>query len=199
MSETTTLQPIEQYETVLQALKERRSIGRVKQDEVPKQLIEQLLEASVWAPSHHNTQPWRFVVMTGEGRRKLGEGYAAVQAATTGEADPEQLEKHVKKAFRSPVVITAICSPSDDRRAVKEEELAAAQVAVQNMLLAAHALGLGAVWRSGEPMYHPAMQQHFNLREDEEIVGFIYIGVPDMTPPQPARRPASEVTEWVDA
>lgn len=193
------LLPTEQYEAIFDTLKNRRSIGRLKKDEVPKETIEQIVEAATWAPSHHNTQPWRFIVMTGEGRRLLGEGYAAVERAQSGEQSEEEREKHVKKAFRSPVVIAAICSPSDDRRAVREEELAAAQAAVQNMLIAAHALGLGAIWRSGAPMYHPAMKEHFKLREDEEIVGLVYVGIPDMTPSMPARKAVAEVTEWVEA
>lgn len=193
------LTPIEQHEVIIEALKSRRSIGRVKKDEVPKETIEQIIEAATWAPSHHNTQPWRFVVMTGEGRRLLGEGYAAVQRAQSGELSEEEFEKHVQKAFRSPVVIAAICSPSDDKRAVREEELAAAQAAVQNLLIAAYALGLGAIWRSGAPMYHPAMNEQFKLREDEEIVGLVYLGIPDMTPPLPARKAVQEVTEWVEA
>jgi nitroreductase len=187
----------ENGEHVLAALRERRSLGRVKRDEVPRERIEQVIEAATWAPSHHNTQPWRFVVMTGEGRRLLGEGYANVYTATTGEQDAEKREKEVKKAFRAPVVIAAICSPSDDPRAVIQEELAAAQVAVQNLLLAAHAVGLGAIWRSGAPMFHQAMREQFKLREDEQIVGFIYAGYPDMTPNAPSRRSVEEVTEWV--
>lgn len=184
-------------EVVLRALRERRTIGRVKSDEVPKEQIEQLLEAATWAPSHHNTQPWRFIVMTGAGRSLLGEGYANVYSATTGDTDAEKREKEAKKAFRSPVVIAAICSPSDDPRAVIEEEVAAAHAAVQNLLLAAHAIGLGAIWRSGAPMYHEAMHQHFKLRQDEQLVGLIYIGYPDLTPNAPSRRSAQEVTEWV--
>lgn len=185
-------------EQLLGALRERRTIGRVKGEEVPRELIEQLLEAATWAPSHHNTQPWKFVVMTGEGRRLLGEGYANVYSATTGDQDVEKREKEVKKAFRAPVVIAAICSPSDDPRAVLAEEVAATHAAVQNVLLAAHALGLGAIWRSGAPLYHEAMHQQFKLREDEQLVGFIYVGYPDITPNAPSRRSVQEVTEWVD-
>ncbi|HIW33661.1 MAG TPA: nitroreductase [Candidatus Paenibacillus intestinavium] len=198
MTESIVNGPIEYCEHIIEAIQSRRSIGRVKQDSVPKAIIEKLIEASTWAPSHHNTQPWRYVVMTGEGRAKLGKGYAEVFTAVTGEKDEEKREKEMKKAFRSPVVIAAICSPSDDKRAVIEEELAAAQAAVQNLLLAAHAYGLGAIWRSGAPMYHEAMHKQFELREDESIVGFIYIGYADMIPPVASRRNVAEVTQWLD-
>lgn len=193
-----------QYEAaVLEAIASRRSIGRVKDTPIGRDTIRKLLEAAVWAPSHHNTQPWRFVVMTDEGRGRLAEGYASVAAAEAsgleGEALEEKLRKERAKAYRAPVVITAICSPSDDPRAVREEELAASHAAVQNLLLAAHALGLGAIWRSGAPMYHPRMKEAFGLREDEAIIAFIYLGYPDMKPPEPKREPAANRTEWLDS
>jgi len=198
MSENMINGSVERSEQIIEAIHSRRTIGRVKQDNVPKEIIEKLIDAATWAPSHHNTQPWRFVIMTGEGRAKLGQGYAEVFTAVTGETDEEKRSKEVKKAFRSPVVIAAICSPSDDARAVIEEELAAAQAAVQNLLLAAHAYGLGAIWRSGAPMYHEAMHKQFELREDEAIVAFIYLGYADMVPPQASRRSVDEVSQWLE-
>lgn len=186
-------------EAVLKVLMERRTVGRVKKDEVPKNVLEQLIETASWAPSHYNTQPWKFVVMTGEGRKLLGEGYAKVYSATTGDTDAEKLEKEAKKAFRAPAVIAVVCSPSDDPRAIIEEELAATHAAVQNMLLAAHALGLGAIWRSGVPMYHKAMHEHFQLRDDEQLVGLVYIGYPELVPAPPSRRSIDDVAVWVEA
>lgn len=186
---------------VLDAIRSRRSIGRLKPDAVEREVLEALLEAASWAPSHHNTQPWRFIVMTGEGRSKLGEGYARIGAANAPGLEGEELEERLRKerlkAYRSPVVIAAICSPADDPRAVREEELAAAQVAVQNLLLAAHAYGLGAIWRSGAPMFDPRMKEALELREDEELVAFIYLGYPDMTPPEPKRTPIADKTIWL--
>jgi nitroreductase len=91
-----------------------------------------------------------------------------------------------------------VCSPSDNLRAVQAEELAAAHAAVQNLLLAAHALGLGAVWRSGDPMYHPLMHQAFGLDERESLVGLIYIGYSDMKELQGRRQPAEAKTVWLE-
>ncbi|MBD2872704.1 nitroreductase family protein [Paenibacillus arenilitoris] len=187
---------------VEEAIRTRRSIGRVKQDPIERSAIERLLEAAAWAPSHHNTQPWTFIVMTGEGRAKLGEGYARVAAASMPELSGEELEarlaKERQKAYRAPVVIAAACSPSGDPCAVLAEELAAAHAAVQNLLLAAHASGLGAIWRSGDPMYHPLMQEAFGLSGEQRLVGFIYVGVPDMAAPEPKRVPPAAKTVWVE-
>ncbi|SDC71764.1 Nitroreductase [Paenibacillus sp. UNCCL117] len=183
---------------LFEAIRTRRTIGRVKDEPVNSRLIEQILDAGNWAPSHHATEPWRFYVMTGGGRNKLGDAYAAIAAETAdGELTEEALSKHRGKALRSPVIIAVAVSPSPEKGVIRIEEFAAAHAAAQNMLLAAHALGLGAIWRSGEPMYHPLMQQAFGLAEGEELVALLYIGHPAMSPPEGKRRPAAEKTVWL--
>lgn len=187
---------------LFEAIKTRRSIGRLKKEPVDKAILEEIIEAACWAPSHHNTQPWTFMVMTGEGRKRLGEGYAKVASESLSELSGEQLEERLakerSKAMRAPVVIAAVCSPSDDKRAIYAEELAAVQAAVQNLLLAAHAKGLGAIWRSGEPMYHPLMKDALQLAQDEQLVGLIYLGYADMEAPPGKRSAAAHKTIWVE-
>lgn len=180
----------------------RRSIGKVKNESVPKELIEKMIEAAVWAPNHYATEPWKFIVMTGEGRKVLGQAYADIAADTIQELSEEEralrLEKEVAKAYRSPVVIAAVCVPSDAPRVDAREELAAAHAAVQNLLLMAHASGLGAVWRTGDPAYHSKMKAAFGLAGREQIVGLIYVGYPDMQPSTGKRVPGTEKTVWLE-
>ncbi|MBO9605168.1 MAG: nitroreductase [Paenibacillaceae bacterium] len=184
-----------------EAIRGRRSIGKVKPDPVDAASIERILEAAVWAPNHHLSEPWRFIVMTGAGRGVLGRAYADVAAAEAGGARTEEelaqlRAKQETKAYRAPVVIAVAVSPAPGE--LPTEETAAVHAAVQNMLLAAHALGLGAIWRTGEPAYHPLMRQAFGLQEPDQIVGFVYIGYPDLTPP-PANRTSFRVkTTWID-
>ncbi|CAI6081653.1 nitroreductase family protein [Cohnella sp. JJ-181] len=189
---------------LLEAIKGRRSIGKVKDEPVARELIEQLIEAAVWAPSHHKTEPWRFVVMTGEGRRALGRAYAAMTEPTLGDMAEQdradRLSREEAKALRAPVVIAAISSPAADHpRAVLWEERAAAHAAVQNLLLAAHGAGLAAVWRTGDGLGHTEMVKAFDLAHAEEIVGFIYIGYPDMTPPAANRVSGADKTRWIES
>lgn len=186
-----------------QVIQERRSVGRVKADPVPKELIERMIEAAVCAPNHHGTEPWRFIVMTGEGRRVLGQGYVAYSAAAI-EALPEEereerIGKEIAKAYRSPVVIAAICSPSSNPKAIRAEEFAATHAAVQNLLLTAHDVGLAAVWRTGDPAYHPTMKAALEVAEHEEIVGLIFVGYPELALHAGKRTPAAEKTRWIEA
>ncbi|MDF2721241.1 MAG: nitroreductase [Paenibacillus sp.] len=188
---------------VLEAIRSRRSVSVVTNEPVTKEQIETILEAGNWAPSHHMTEPWRFIVMSGEGRRRLAQAYGdvAVEQAraaggTVDEADVR--EKQGAKAFRSPVVIAVAATPRNKPNVNRAEEFAAAHCAVQNMLLAAHAIGLGAIWRTGDPTYHPAMQRAFGLNEGEQLVAFVYIGVPQLPLPVRQRAPVAEKTQWIE-
>ncbi|WP_442600996.1 nitroreductase family protein [Paenibacillus sp. KN14-4R] len=187
---------------IKEAIQNRRSIGKVKPDAVDPKLIEEMLEAATWAPNHKKTEPWRFFVMTGEGRNVLGQAYADI--ALEGQDDElagELLEqfrsKHAQKAFRSPVIIGIAATPSPDATWI--EEMAAAHAAVQNMLLTAHALGLGAVWRTGDPTYHEKMSAAFGLNAGEQMVGFVYVGYPDMDQPQGKRVSFQDKTVWLNS
>lgn len=164
------------------AIRTRRSIGRVTEQPVSRELIEQILEAGTWAPNHFLTEPWKFFVMTGEGRLKLGDTLAEI--AVEGMNDPsapqykQKAEQARAKALRAPVIITVVATPSTEEKVFRTEEFGAVHAAAQNMLLAAHALGLGAIWRTGAPAYHAKMKQLFSLGDRDEVVGFIYIGHP---------------------
>lgn len=186
---------------LLEGIRSRRSISRVKPDPVDKALIERILEAGAWAPNHHLTEPWRFIVMTGDGRQRLADAYADVAAAgadpgLSAETLAELKNKQSAKAYRAPVVIAVLVSPAADSAAPLVEEQAAVHAAIQNMLLAAHALGLGAIWRTGAPAYHPLMHAAFGLKPAETLAGFLYIGYPDMDPPAGRRTDFRAKTEW---
>ncbi|TYP78073.1 nitroreductase family protein [Paenibacillus methanolicus] len=188
---------------VFEAIHGRRSIGKVKQEPIAREKIERILEAGIWAPNHRLTEPWQFFVMTGEGRGKLGGAYAAI--AREGEQDKDSEESLAKaeaarkKAFRAPLVIGVAVAPRERTGVIEIEEYGAVFAAVQNMLLAVHALDLAAVWRTGEPCYHPLMNKAFGLREHDRMLGLLYIGEPDMAAPSPRRQPASSKTAWIES
>ncbi|MBP1991412.1 nitroreductase family protein [Paenibacillus eucommiae] len=187
---------------VKDAILSRRSIGRVKPDAVDPKLIEELLEAAVWAPNHRNTEPWRFIVMTGEGRKVLGRAYGDIAAE---EADDKLSEEELQllyskqelKALRAPVVIAVAMCHTPGLVVPWIEEIAAVHAAIQNMLLTAHALGLGAIWRTGDPTYHPKMKAAFGFQGEEELAGFIYVGHPEVPAGQGKRSEFQQKTVWL--
>ena len=192
---------IEPTMDVIHAIETRQSIGRVKQDPVPRDLIERILESAVHAPNHRITEPWRFHVFTGKGRGELARVRAEIarlQAEAEGE-DEElaagRISRERKKAFRAPVVVAVICESGRDEVETLEN-YAACAAAVQNMLLTAHALGLGAMWRTGPVAYHDHMREFLDLEEGDKVVAYLYLGFPDMGERPRRRAPAKEKTVW---
>ena len=186
---------------VIRAIETRQSIGRVKPDPVPRELIERILESAVHAPNHRLTEPWRFHVFTGKGRGELARARAEIarlQAEAEGESDElaaGRISRERKKAFRAPVVIAVICE--DGREEVETlENYASFACAVQNMQLTAHSLGLAAMWRTGPVAYHEHMRRFFGLREGDTVVAHLYVGYPDMGARPRRRQPAKEKTVW---
>ena len=96
------------------------------------------------------------------------------------------------------MIIAVAVEPTNSNKVLVKEEYAAVNAAIQNMLLATHALGLGAIWRTGNVCYSSEVKQLFGLSDESEMVGFIYIGYPIMKEMQGKRKNVSEVTKWFD-
>lgn len=173
---------------ILQAIHGRRSVGKVRPDPVPRALVEELLEAARWAPTHHRTEPWRFWVFTGQGRDRLAEAFAAAGG-----------DKERNKPYRAPVVVAVGCVPQPAADS-PQEELLAVGAAVQNLLLAAQAKGLAAIWRSGTMVYDPVVRELLGLAEKDVLVGFVYLGFPDpdVTVLTGRRSSVEERTVWYE-
>lgn len=183
---------------VVEAIYTRQSIGQVKPDPVPRELIEKLLSAAVQAPNHYKVRPWRFAVMTGAGRERLGEAMAQSTQMAKPDATAEDLQKDREKPLRAPVVI-AVAVDKPVLAKVKEiENISAAAAAVQNMLLAAHALGLAAIWRTGPSALDPAIKQFYGWEADQHLIGFIYIGYPQTEVAPPVRPSFEDRTVWME-
>jgi nitroreductase len=183
------------------AIETRRSVGRVKPDSVPRELVEEILESAVHAPNHRITEPWRFHVFSGKGRGELAKARAET-ARLLAEAEGEEEEtvagrvsRERKKAFRAPVVIAVISKAGRDEVETLEN-YAACAAAVQNMQLTAYSLGLATIWRTGPVAYHPHMRDFFGLEKDARIVAYLYLGYPDLPETRRRRQPALSKTVW---
>lgn len=187
---------------IFETIKNRRSIGKVKAEPIAKERVEKILEAATWAPNHYKTEPWQFFVLTGEGRRPLGRLLLEIAKEDmddpTTEENQKKLQKVLEKPFRAPVVIVVAVIPSEAPKVLKIEEIGAGNAAIQNMLLAAHGLGLGAIWRTGKATYHPKMKELFGLGDQDEVLGFIYVGEPDLPPRTGIRTTFTAKTQWIE-
>ncbi len=185
---------------VFEAIKTRRSIGRVKNEAPPKSLIEKILEAGTWAPSHHRTEPWRFIVLSGAARKKLGDVMAEALRETIPNQDDQEakvkMDSERGKPLRAPVIIALVVTPQDKPGIKDVEEYASVAMAAQNMMLEAQALGLATLLRTGEATYQKKVNQFFRLSDREYLFGFLYIGYSAMQSAAGSRIPFKEKTVW---
>jgi len=182
---------------IFEAIKNRYSVKKVKEDSLPRELVEKLLDAGNRAPNHFKVRPWRFVVLSGDGRNRLGDAMSASQHNRQPDLPQEALDKTRALPLRAPVIITVGVDKPTEAKIPELENYAAVSAACQNILLAAHALGLGAVWRTGEWAHDSKVKEFFGFAEDQHIAGFIYVGYPE-TVEGPAPRPSYEDrTVWI--
>ena len=183
---------------LFEAIRGRTTFKKVKPDAVPRDLVEKLLAAGVQAPNHHKVRPWRFVVLTGDGRKKLGDVMAASFADRNPDVPAEALEKPRGLPLRAPVLIAVGADIPEESNIIEVENISAASAACQNILLAAHALGLGAIWRTGEWARDAKVKEFLGFAPDQHIVGFIYVGYPDVTPEPYTRIGFEDRVTWVE-
>jgi len=187
--------------TALDTILSRCSIGKVTEQRPSREQIEQLLEAAVRAPNHHLTNPWRFFVVAGDARDQLGDLMANLLASQLADPSSEHSQALIKaeraKPLRAPVLIIAAACPTRDGKVIEQEEISATAAAVQNILLAAHAMGLGAQWRTGNIAFDGSLKRWLGLHDDDHVIGIVYLGYPAMESRQSPRKPAAEVTRWI--
>lgn len=146
--------------------------------------LDTLMRAAVTAPDHGHLTPWRFRVLEGEARRALGDLFAQALQRREPDAPEPLVEKERQKPCRAPTVIVVSAEVQPDIAKVPPiEQHLAAGAAIQNMLVAAHALGLGAIWTTGANAYDDGVKAGLGLAPGEDIVGFVHLGTPTSLPP----------------
>ncbi len=195
---------------MLDLLFSRRSIRKYRSKPVPEESIRRILEAAHAAPSAHNTQPWRFVVLqNADIRRSLAEHMAGAYATDaladgqTPDAIRARNERSVARISNAPLAILALmdesCLPADAGRRAEGERLLLIQsvaAAVQNLLLAVHAEGLGACWICAPAFCPQAVRESLRLPENWIAQALILVGYPDEEPRRPDGRSLDEVVQW---
>ncbi|HVF24268.1 MAG TPA: nitroreductase [Anaerolineales bacterium] len=180
------------------AIYHRHSQKKVKPDPLPRELIKKLLDAAVQAPNHYKVRPWRFVVLTGEARKKLGEVMAASKLERHPDFPQEAFEKARATPLQAPVVIAVGVDKPGEPKVLEIENICAVAAACQNLLLAAHAMGLGAKWRTGEWALDIRVKEFLGFDSDQHLIAFIYVGYPEFIA-EPVTRPSFEDrTVWME-
>lgn len=162
----------------LTALHERVSVTRLADPAPTQPQREALFRAALRAPDHAWLRPWRFLVIEGPARRQLGDLFAQAALADSPGLPEEALERMRRKPERAPLLVVAVSTHHEHPKVPVGEQDMSCAVAVGNMLVAAHAMGLGAVWRTGPMASHPLVRQGLGLTASEQIVAYLYVGQP---------------------
>jgi len=154
-----------------------------------------ILQCGLSAPDHANVQPWKFITIEAEAREKFGD--VLVQAKTKDDPNftDEQAEALRKKPLRAPMIIAVAASITPNPpKTPRVEQVLTAGVSAQQMQIAARALGFGSIWLTGPMARNTLVKTALGLKEDDELVGFLYIGTPTKSVPERKRPTPQEFT-----
>ena len=166
---------------------------------VHKEQVELLLNNAQWAPTHGNTQPWRFKVFMGNGLQKLSDflGKTYLEITPKDEQNDLKLAKMITRPQKSSVVIAIVMERQKEEKILEIEEIEAVACAVQNLHLSCTAYGLGGFWATPKLIYNQKMNEFLNLNEKDKCLGLFYIGYPNIDWPKAHRKPLEYTTEWI--
>lgn len=184
----------------LEALTTRASPIALREPAPDGAALALILRAASRAPDHGRLKPWRFIVVDGAARHALGEVLATALKRREPDLPDSALAKERGKTLRAPLIIVVAAHLRDNRKVPAVEQIIAAGAAAQNILVAAHALGFGAFWRTGAAAYDDAVKTALGLVASDAIIGFLYLGTTSVPagPVLPSDH-AARVRRWTGA
>lgn len=184
----------------LQLLQNRRSVPADQLDEPAPEGgdLDAILRAGVAAADHDNLRPWRFLIIRGTARALLGDVFARALLGRAPDSDDAAVERQRAKPLRAPLVLAVAARiDPDNARVPAIEQILSAGAALNQMQLAANALGYGAIWLTGPNAHDGQVTEALGLDFDDRLVGFLYLGTPRTELPFRERpEPQAFVTEW---
>ena len=161
--------------------------------------IEVLLNNAQWAPTHGNTQPWRFKVFMDDGRQKLADflGKTYLELTPIEQQNDMKLAKMLTRPMKSSVVVAVCMERQAEEKILEIEEIEAVACAIQNMHLSCTAYGLGGFWATPKLIYSTQMNDFLGLGEKDKCLGLFYIGYPAIEWPKAHRKPLEYTTQWI--
>ncbi|MBO9494739.1 nitroreductase [Thalassotalea sp. G20_0] len=162
----------------IELLLERVSTPILEEPAPSDQQLDVMFRAALRAPDHGRIRPWRFLKVSGQAREALGELMAQAVLEDQPDISEDALKRFKGMPLRAPMLVLAICPVKQHPKVPEIEQKMSLAAAVHSLLLAAHAQGVGAMWRTGELCYHPRLAKGLGLADNEQLMGFIYLGKP---------------------
>lgn len=183
----------------IEALTSRRSSGHLGEPSPDTATLDLILRAALRAPDHGKLRPWRFIVLRDGARQRFGDVMAEALKRREPDAPATLVEREREKPLRAPLILVLAAALKEGHKIPVVEQLLAAGAAAENVMVAAHALGFGAAWKTGAPAYDTYVKEALGLAATDAIIGFLYLGTPAATASAPmlnALEPANFVRNW---
>lgn len=164
---------------------------------IPKEALLMAFEAANWAPTHKRTQPWRFIVYSGDAMNRLIDQWISMAKANLeakGEAWSEAAEAKYVLMRKSSHIIGMACNYTG--MVPEIEETCAAAAAIQNFWLSLHNQGFVGYWSTGNGIFGETMHQYMGLQENEKALGYFLAGIAEGPVPPSIRKPVDEFIRW---
>ena len=190
------VQPPASTMSVYEAIHSRRMNNEFTDDVPPRESMERMIDAAIWAPNHRLTNPWRFFVLEKGGVKRAEVAQLAYDNIFERSGNHDNANGSRQRVLDAPALIYVYSVPGD-REDLTQENYAAACCAVQNLLLAAVAEGLAGDWSTGNTTRHPRLAETLGAEADWTMVGALFIGKPSR-PSASVRAAPAEVAVWLD-
>jgi nitroreductase len=138
--------------------------------------VDAMVDAALGVPDHGYLRPFRFVVVSGEGRARLADALAEDMAAQSGRPVDAVAERARNKAYAAPCLVAVIASPHLEATIPEWEQLVSASCTGYAIVLAAQGLGLGSIWKSPAVRDGAAFARLFGLAPAEQLLGWVLVG-----------------------
>ncbi|MEM8940238.1 MAG: nitroreductase [Bacteroidota bacterium] len=180
-------------------IRARRSVYPIQyiNKPIPKEILKELLLNANHAPTHKLTEPWRFKVFLGDGKKKLGEFLAEKYKEINQEFEAPKYEKIKQNSIEAGAVLAIILHRDPQERVPEWEEMASVACAVENIWIALQQYELGGYW-SSSPLCQ-FLREHVNMEENETCIGFFYMGYYESSNHITKKKPIEEKVEWIEA
>ena len=160
----------------LKAIHTRTSSNNLQEPAPTKEEMDLVYQAALRAPDHAWLRPWRFIQVTGESRHVLSDAFLKTAEELKGKISQELKAKYKASPFRAPMVVILISEITEHPKVPPIEQVLSVGAAAQNILLALHDMGYGAIWRTGSMAFNKSILSSLKLKETSEVVGYLYIG-----------------------
>lgn len=181
-------------------IKDRRTIypEQFSSRKIQREQVETILNAAIWAPTHGNTQPWRFQVFMDDDKEKLSDFLAETYLKVTpkDKQNDQKLAKMINRPKLASVVIGVWMKRDETEKISELDEMQAVACAIQNMHLTATAYGIGAFWSTPKLIQSVEMNAFLKIDEKDRCLGLFYLGYPAIDWPKSHRKPIEYLTRW---